>query len=93
MVKMYSRLQTEMVTKVIVVSKTVRSGFESLRVRIILINMSELENKIIELRREGYSYASIQLKLGNPSKKFIKDTLKKYAPDLAGDKTENYKRW
>ena len=39
--------------------------------------MSELENKIVELRKEGNSYASIQLKLGNPSKKFIKTTLKK----------------
>ena len=89
---MYSRLQTEMVTKVIVVSKTVRSGFESLRVRIILINMSELENKIIELRREGHSYASIQLKLGNPSKKFIRETLLEFSPKLAGDKVKNYNR-
>ena len=55
--------------------------------------MTELQEKIIELRKEGLTYAAIQLRLGNPSKKFIKDTLKKYAPDLAGDKTENYKRW
>ena len=55
--------------------------------------MSELEKNIIALRKEGHSYASIQLKLGNPSKKFIKNTLRTYAPDLAGDKVENYKRW
>ena len=54
--------------------------------------MSELENKIIELRREGHSYASIQLKLGNPSKKFIRETLLEFSPKLAGDKVKNYNR-
>jgi len=53
--------------------------------------MSELENKIIELRKEGYSYSGIQLKLGNPSKKIIKETLKLYAPDLLGDKFNEHK--
>lgn len=50
---------------------------------------SELEQKIIDLREEGYTYKGIQLKLGNPSKKFIKETLKKYRPDLAGDVVAN----
>lgn len=44
--------------------------------------MSELEEKIIQLREEKYTYAGIQYFLGNPSKKFIKAVLKKYRPDL-----------
>lgn len=54
--------------------------------------MSELEQKIINLREEGLTYRAIQLKLGNPSKKFISETLKKYKPELAGDVVENYGR-
>jgi len=54
--------------------------------------MDQLEQKIIELREEGFTYKGIQLKLGNPSKKFIKDTLLKYRPELAGDKVPNYGR-
>jgi len=54
--------------------------------------MSELENKIIELRREGWSYTAIQLQLGNPSKKMIKDTLKQYTPELLGDIVQNFNR-
>ena len=54
--------------------------------------MTELEKKIVELREEGCTYQAIQLKLGNPSKKFIKETLLTYAPELAGDKVKNYKR-
>lgn len=53
--------------------------------------MSELEVKIIELRKEGYSYGGIQLKLGNPSKKFIKNTIKLYCPELLGDKFNEHK--
>lgn len=52
--------------------------------------MTELEGKIIELRKEGLSYGAIQLKLGNPSKKFIKETLRKFTPELAGDVIKNY---
>lgn len=52
--------------------------------------MNELEEKIINLRKEGLTYRAIQIKLGNPSKKFISNTLKKYAPDLAGNIMENY---
>jgi len=56
--------------------------------------MTELEEKIVELRKEGLSYGSIQLRLGNPSKKLIKNTLKQYCPELVGDVVENYgKLW
>lgn len=51
--------------------------------------MDELESKIVDLRREGYTYKGIQLKLGNPAKRFIRETLKKYAPELLGDVVEN----
>jgi hypothetical protein len=54
-----------------------------------MLQPSELEQKIIDLRKEGHTYRGIQLNLGNPSKKFIKDTLKQYAPELAGDVVEN----
>lgn len=54
--------------------------------------MTELEQKIINLRKEDMSYGTIQLKLGNPSKKFIKETLKKYAPELVGDIVKNYNK-
>jgi hypothetical protein len=47
--------------------------------------MSELEEKIISLRKEGYTYKGIQLKLGNPSKKYIREVLLKYSPELVGD--------
>ena len=55
--------------------------------------MTELEQEILRLRREGLTYRAIQLKLGNPSKKIIKETLKKYAPELAGDVMDNYGRY
>ena len=54
--------------------------------------MTELESKIVELRKQEYTYRAIQAKLGNPSKKFIKETLNKYAPELAGDVVKNYGR-
>ena len=34
--------------------------------------MTELQENIIALRKEGLTYKAIQLKLGNPSKKFIR---------------------
>ena len=59
--------------------------------------MTELEKKILEFREEGLTYRAIQIKLGNPSKQFIKETLRKYRPELAGDVVENYgklkKQW
>jgi hypothetical protein len=54
--------------------------------------MTELQEKIIGLRIEKYTYREIQLKLGNPSKKFIKDTLITFRPDLAGDIGLNYNK-
>ena len=73
------------------VFKTNHWEFESLRAGKIKI-MNELETKIIELRKEGLTYRAIQLKLGNPSKKFIRETLLKYEPDLVGDVVTNYGR-
>lgn len=52
--------------------------------------MTDLQRRIIELRKDGLSYLAIQLQLGNPSKKFIKETLREYAPELAGDVVKNY---
>ena len=54
--------------------------------------MTELQQQIIDLRQDGLTYQEIQLKLGNPSKQFIKDTLREFAPELAGDKVQNRKR-
>lgn len=54
--------------------------------------MTELEQKIIEFRKEGLSYGAIQLKLGNPSKKFIRETLLQYDPKLVGDVVKNYNK-
>ena len=52
--------------------------------------MTELQEQIIALRKEGLTYKAIQLKLGNPSKKFIRETLLQYAPKLVGDVVINY---
>jgi hypothetical protein len=51
-----------------------------------------MDEQIIQLRKEGYSYRAIQLKLGNPSKKKIKEVLKKYNPELLGDVTQNFNK-
>lgn len=47
--------------------------------------MTELQEKIVELRKDGFTYKGIQLSLGNPSKKFIRNTLLEYAPEYVGD--------
>lgn len=52
--------------------------------------MTDLQRRIIELRKDGWTYGAIQLQLGNPSKKLIKETLKEYAPELIGDVVKNY---
>lgn len=52
--------------------------------------MTELEEKIVELRKEGLTYSAIQLKLGNPSKKMIRKILLEYAPKYVGDVVKNY---
>jgi hypothetical protein len=54
--------------------------------------MTELQENIVNLRKEGLSYGTIQLALGNPSKKIIKNTLREFAPELAGDTVKNYHR-
>lgn len=54
--------------------------------------LPDLEKRIIELRREGFTYRGIQTKLGNPSKKFIRKVLMENAPELAGDVVKNYGR-
>lgn len=54
--------------------------------------MTDLQLKIIELRKDGCSYSAIQLQLGNPSKKMIKETLREHAPELLGDIVKNYHR-
>ena len=59
---------------------------------IMIICPNEIQQKIIDLREDGLSYRAIQLKLGNPSKKFIKDTLRDFRPDLAGNVVKNYNR-
>ena len=51
---------------------------------------ADMEEKIIELRKEGFSYKQIRLKLGNPSNKKIREVLLEYCPELAGD-TEEWK--
>lgn len=45
----------------------------------------ELNEKIVALRKEGHSYKSIRLKLGNPSNKKISEVLTEHCPELAGD--------
>jgi hypothetical protein len=54
--------------------------------------MTELQQQIVELRKDGLAYGAIQLKLGNPSKKFIKETLQEFTPELAGNVVKNYKK-
>lgn len=50
----------------------------------------KLEDNIVKLRKEGYTYKQIRLKLGNPSNKKIREVLLEYCPELAGD-TEEWK--
>ena len=57
-----------------------------------LPTITELQSKIIDLRKEGLTYRAIQLKLGNPSKKFIRETLLEHAPKLVGDVVENFNK-
>lgn len=52
--------------------------------------MTELQEKIINLRKVGLTYREIQIKLGNPSKNFIKETLREFIPELSGDVVKNY---
>lgn len=49
----------------------------------------KMERLCVILRNEGRTYTYIQRCLGNPSKKWIRQTLLKWAPDLI----ENYKKY
>lgn len=48
----------------------------------------KLEDNIVKLRKEGYTYKQIRLKLGNPSNKKISEVLTEHCPELAGDSKE-----
>ena len=52
---------------------------------------SDLEKAILALRNNSYSYAEIQKALGNPSKKFIRQILLKYDPELIDIDTNFHK--
>lgn len=52
---------------------------------------SNLEKAILALRNNSYSYAEIQKALGNPSKKFIRQVLLKYDPELIDIDTNFHK--
>ena len=52
---------------------------------------SDLEKAILALRNNSYSYAEIQKALGNPSKKFIRQVLLKYDPELIDVDTNFHK--
>lgn len=52
---------------------------------------SDLEKAILALRNNSYSYAEIQKSLGNPSKKFIRQVLLKYDPELIDIDTNFHK--
>ena len=52
---------------------------------------SDLEKAILALRNNSYSYAEIQKALGNPPKKFIRQVLLKYDPELIDIDTNFHK--
>lgn len=52
---------------------------------------TDLEKAILALRNNSYSYAEIQKALGNPSKKFIRQVLLKYDPELINIDTNFHK--
>ena len=45
-------------------------------------DISDLDAKIVILKEDFWSYGNIQLILGNPSKKYIRNVLLKYRPNL-----------
>lgn len=45
-------------------------------------DISDLDAKIVVLKEDFWSYGNIQLFLGNPSKKYIRNVLLKYRPNL-----------
>ena len=52
---------------------------------------SDIEKAILAPRNNSYSYAEIQKALGNPSKKFIRQVLLKYDPELIDIDTNFHK--
>ena len=44
--------------------------------------LNEFEKCVLLLRLNGFSYGNIQLRLGNPPKKEIREVLLKWAPEL-----------
>ena len=52
---------------------------------------SDLEKAILALRNNSYSYAEIQKALGNQQKKFIRQVLLKYDPELIDIDTNFHK--
>ena len=50
-----------------------------------------LDERIVELRKDDYTYRMIQLKLGNPSRKYIRQVLLRDAPELAGEQRQRKK--
>ena len=69
-----------------------KDSIRKFRIYYYKIIMTELQENIIALRKEGLTYRAIQLKLGNPSKKFIRETLLEYEPKLVGDVVQNFKK-
>ena len=45
-------------------------------------DISDLDANIIYLKEDKWTYGQIQLILGNPSKRYIRSVLVKYAPQL-----------
>jgi hypothetical protein len=45
-------------------------------------DISDLDANIIYLKEDKWTYSQIQLILGNPSKRYIRSVLVKYAPQL-----------
>ena len=54
---------------------------------------NDLEKTIISMRTAGWTYGSIQLRLGNPSKKYIRSVLLTYAPELIDNSTSKQNKY
>lgn len=65
--------------------------FENRFGKITLENASIIEKCIILLKRNNFNYKQIQLQLGNPSRKFIRETILKYEPGLLEDNSSSQK--
>ena len=54
-------------------------------------NINNLEIAILQLKKENCSYPQIQKLVGNPSRKFIRETILKYEPSLLEDNNSSQK--